>query len=73
MDPRSWHYAWNRPTGISSAHAPLAMALRYDGLGRLVWKRQSSSADPPIGERNMPGSHDWRLLEWRYFHWLGPR
>ena len=64
---RNVHYdAWNRPTSMTASN--FSVDLRYDGLGRLIWKRQQTQgAHPPYEDRRYVWSHDWRLLEEHIF------
>ena len=69
---RSVRYdAWNQPTSMTTSG--FSVNLRYDGLGRLIWKRQQTQgAHPPYEDRRYAWSHDWRLLEEHIFTGSAP-
>ena len=55
--------AWNRPTRFTWSNSDQEVQFRYDGLGRMVFRRELDARGFINEDRHYAWSHDWRLLE----------
>ena len=60
---RATYDAWNRPTRITWSNSAQEVQFRYDGLGRMVFRRELDAGGFISEDRHYAWSHDWRLLE----------